>query len=163
MCWKDYDAVVVGQVWRQASAEKLDILPLVVDLSRPTPSLGWRNSECASFLDRARGSFDTVFMLGVIHHLLVSERIPLSEILSLAAELTTDNLVIEFVAPDDEMFRRIARGRDYLFTTLTRKVFETASEEHFEIVRCERLDQTNRWLYHMKKKGTVVTCSEMQQ
>ncbi len=159
----DYDAVVVGEVWRQATAENLDILPLVVDLSRPTPSLGWRNSECASFLDRARGSFDAVFMLGVIHHLLVSERIPLSEILSLAAELTTDNLVIEFVAPDDAMFRRIARGRDHLFTNLTREVFETASEEHFEIVRSERLDQTSRWLYLMKKKGTVVTCYETQQ
>ena len=159
----DYDSVVVGEVWRQAHSENLDILPLVVDIARPTPSIGWRNRECPSFLDRARGSFDCVFMLGVIHHLLVTERIPLSEILSLASELTTDSLVIEFVAPDDKMFRRITRGRDHLFTDLTKETFEQASREQFDIVRCERLDQTSRWLYLMKKKGAVVECFETQQ
>lgn len=159
----DYDPVVVGEVWRQAHAEKLDILPLVVNLARPTPSIGWRNAECASFLDRARGQFAAVLMLGVIHHMLVSERIPLTEIMDLAAELTTDLLVIEFVAPDDPMFRRIARGRDHLFTGLTKESFETTAVRHFDIVRCERLDQTSRWLYLMKKKEALIECFEMQQ
>src|SRR5258708_5922572 len=145
----DYDAVVVGAVWRQAHKENLDILPLVVNLARPTPAIGWRNGECASFLERAHGRFETVLMLGVIHHLMVSERIPLAEIVSLAAELTTAALVIEFVAPDDPMFRRIARGRDHLFSDLTKESFESACATHFEIVRCERLDVTSRWLYLM--------------
>jgi len=170
----DYDPVVVGQVWRQARAEQLDILPLVVNLARPTPSIGWRNAECASFLDRARGRFEAVLMLGVIHHLLVSERIPLAEIIKLTAELATDALVIEFVAPDDPMFRRIARGRDHLFSDLTKESFEATAVQYFDIVRCERLDQTNRWLYLMRKisnprseisnpKETLIECFEMQQ
>jgi SAM-dependent methyltransferase len=159
----DYDPVVVGQVWNRAKTENLDILPLVVNLARPTPSTGWRNSECPSFLDRARGSFEGVLMLGVIHHLLVSERIPLDEIMALAADLTNDLLVIEFVAPEDPMFCRITRGRDHLFSDLTREVFEKTSRKHFEIVRCERLDQTHRWLYLMKKRGTLIECFEMQQ
>jgi Methyltransferase domain len=160
----DYDSVVVGEVWREAITNSLDILPLVVNLARPTPSIGWRNSECQSFLERARGHFDSVLMLGVIHHLLVSERIPLSEIIKLAAELTTDMLIIEFVAPDDPMFRRITRGRDHLFTTLNREFFEKTSGQHFEIVRCQQLDQTSRWLYLMKKKKeSLIECFEMQQ
>lgn len=159
----DYDPVVVGQVWNCARAESLDILPLVVNLARPTPATGWRNSECPSFLDRARGSFDGVLMLGVIHHLLVSERIPLDEIMSLAADLTDDLLVIEFVSPEDPMFCRITRGRDHLFSDLTRQVFERTARKHFEIVRCERLDETHRWLYLMKKRGTLIECFEMQQ
>ena len=159
----DYDAVVVGEVWRQAREEDLDILPLVVNIARPTPSIGWRNAECASFLDRARGQFEAVLMLGVIHHLMVSERIPLGEIMSLAAELTTDLLVIEFVAPDDPMFRRIARGRDQLFTGLTKESFEGSAAQYFDVVRCERLDQTSRWLYLMRKKETLIECFEMPQ
>jgi SAM-dependent methyltransferase len=159
----DYDPVVAGEVWRQAQAEKLDILPLVVNIARPTPGIGWRNAECSSFLDRARGRFESVFMLGVIHHLLVSERIPLAEIVSLAAELTTESLVIEFVAPDDPMFRWITRGRDHLFADLTKESFESECSRHFEIVRCERLDQTSRWLYLMTKKGSSIECFEMQQ
>lgn len=159
----DSDPVVVGEVWRQAHAENLNILPLVVNLARPTPSIGWRNAECPSFLERARGRFDAVFMLGVLHHLLVSERIPLSEIIALAAELTTDVLVIEFVAPDDPMFRRITRGRDHLFTELSKEVFQDACRKHFDLIRCRRLDQTNRWLYLMKKKEASIECFEMQQ
>jgi SAM-dependent methyltransferase len=159
----DYDPVVVGEVWRQANAESLDILPLVVNLARPTPGIGWRNAECASFLERARGQFDAVLMLGVIHHLLVSERIPLAEVISLAAELTADALVIEFVAPDDPMFRRITRGADHLYTYLTKELFEETCGKYFDLVCCERLDQTSRWLYLMKKKEAVIECFETQQ
>ena len=53
----DTDPVVVGSIWRRACAENLDVQPLVVDLTRPTPASGWRNQECTSFLDRADGAF----------------------------------------------------------------------------------------------------------
>ncbi len=159
----DYDPIVLGEVWQQAHANNLDILPLTVNLARPTPSIGWRNAECPSFLDRARGQFDSVLMLGVVHHLMVSERIPLSEIVDLAAELTKDALIVEFVAPEDPMFRRIARGRDHLFADLTKEVFEAACRRQFEIVRVQRLDETSRWLYLMKKKEALIECFEMQQ
>lgn len=151
----DYDAVVVGEVWRRASVEGLEILPLVVNLARPTPGIGWRNQECPSFLERAHQGFDAVLMLAVVHHLLVSERIPLAEIVDLAAELTTDTLVIEFIAPADPMFRRISRGRDPLFQYLTQPFFESTCRKRFEIVRCERLGETHRWLYLMRKNGVA--------
>ncbi|MFX4263653.1 class I SAM-dependent methyltransferase [Pelotomaculum propionicicum] len=148
----DYDPVVVGSVWRKASKEGLDILPLVVNITRPSPAAGWRNLECQSFLDRARGGFDAVFMLAVIHHMLVTERIPLDEIVDLAAEITTDILVIEYVSPQDSMFRRLTRGRDNLFEYLSTDVFETSCRRHFEIIRVQHLDNTERWLYLMRKK-----------
>ncbi len=131
--------------------EGLPILPLVVDLTRPTPALGWRNGECASFLDRARGSFDAALMLAVIHHMIVSERVPLREIIGLAAEIVTDAVIIEFVAPDDPMFRLIARGRDELHKDLTVEVFEAACREHFEIARSRRVNPT-RQLYLLRKR-----------
>src|SRR5262249_16209191 len=72
----DSDPAVIGSLWRKAVADRLEILPLVVDITRPSPSIGWRNQECASFLDRARGQFDLVMMLAVVHHMIVTERIP---------------------------------------------------------------------------------------
>lgn len=150
----DLDPVCVGSIWLRARAEKLNVLPLVVDLSRPSPALGWRNSECPSFLDRAVGAFDGVLMLAVIHHLLVTERIPLEEILRLASELTTALLVIEFVAPEDDMFRRLTRGREELHAALNEKMFEQACAAHFDIVRSLPLPGTNRRLYCLKRKGS---------
>ena len=148
----DYDAVVAGKVWQWAQAEDLDIQPLVVDLTRPTPSIGWRNEECSSFLDRARGTFDAVFMLAVIHHMLVTERIPLLQILQLAAELTTKLLIVEFVAPDDQMFRVLTRGREHLHDDLTVEVFEATAKGFFEIVTYQRLGESKRWIYLLRKK-----------
>jgi 2-polyprenyl-3-methyl-5-hydroxy-6-metoxy-1,4-benzoquinol methylase len=148
----DQDPMVIGELWRQAAEQELDILSLVVDLTRPSPSVGWRNSEHQSFLDRARGSFDAVLMLALIHHLLVSERIPLTQILSLAAELTTDLLILEFVGPADPMFQRLLRGRGHLFEGFSNDVFQTACLEHFNIIRSQRLAQTDRWIYLLRKR-----------
>jgi SAM-dependent methyltransferase len=151
----DYDPVVVGETWRMARERRLDILPLVVSLTRPTPGIGWRNRECPSFLDRARGAFDAVLMLAVVHHMLVTERVPLADIVDLAAELTTDLLIIEFISPEDSMFLRLTRGREELHRGLDSTVFENACKRRFEIVRSEHLEGTSRWLYAMKKRSGV--------
>jgi hypothetical protein len=148
----DYDPVVLGEVWRAAREHKLNILPLAVNITRPSPGTGWRNEECASFLERASGKFDAVLMLAVIHHMLVTERVPLPEILELAAELTTNLLIIEFVSPEDSMFRRLTRGRDELHRDLTAEAFEAACACHFEIVRSQQVEGATRRLYLLRKR-----------
>jgi SAM-dependent methyltransferase len=148
----DYDPVVLGAVWRQARAELLNILPLAVNLTRPSPGTGWRNQECSSFLDRARGKFDAVLMLAVIHHMLVTERVPLAEIIDLTAELTTNLLIIEYVAPDDSMFRRLTRGREELHRDLTPELFESLCSRYFDVVRVQHMEGTTRRLYVLRKR-----------
>jgi SAM-dependent methyltransferase len=148
----DRDPAVVGEVWEKARRENDDILPIVVDFTRPSPSVGWRNQECPSFIQRARGNFDAVFMMAVIHHMMVSEGIPLSEILALAAEISSKLMVIEFIAPDDLMFRRLSRGRDHLFEYLTPSYFEAACRQHFDIIKSYSLSPKNRCIYLLQKK-----------
>lgn len=142
-----------GEIWRQAQAQNLNILPLVMDIARPSPALGWCNRECPSFLERATGQFDTVLMLAIIHHLLVTERIPLDEILGLAAQLTRSTAIIEFIAPEDEMFRQLTRGRENLHSWLTPEVFARACCIHFEVLSVLQLPGTHRHIYVLKRKG----------
>jgi hypothetical protein len=92
-------------------------------------------------------------MLAVVHHMLVTERVPLLEILDLAAELTNRWLIIEFIGPQDSMFRRLTRGRDELHRDLGPEVFEAACRAHFEIVRAQHAEGTHRWLYLLRKYG----------
>ena len=148
----DSDPVVVSSVYREAREKRLNILPLVMDLTRSSPAIGWRNRECPAFLDRAYGAFDAVFMLAVIHHMLVTERIPLAEIVDLSAELTRDLLLIEFISPDDPMFRHLARGRDDLFTGLSRELFEATCKRHYDLLRSQQLGSSSRWLYLLRKR-----------
>jgi SAM-dependent methyltransferase len=149
----DGDSAVAGAIWRQAAAEKLDILPLVVNLAQPTPSTGWRNLECPSFLDRAcDGGFDMVLMLAVVHHMLATERIPLPEIIDLAADLTTRFALIEFVDCEDPMFRRLSRGRDELYSHFHAGLFEQCAAARFDIVQQRTISGSKRTLYVLRKK-----------
>jgi len=147
----DQDEVSVGNVFSLAGNDGLDILPLVVDITRPSPGVGWRNGENPSFLNRIKGNLEGVLMLAVIHHMMVTERVPLPEIFSLIAEVTNGILIIEFVPPDDPMFKIISRGRDHLFTYLDNDYFQAEAKKHFEIVKSEKLADSNRWLYLLKK------------
>lgn len=148
----DYDPEVIDRVFAEARRRDAGVLPLVVDLTRPSPATGWRNRECPAFLERARGRFDLVLMLALIHHMLVSERIPLDDVLDLAAELTRDAAIIEYVDPADPMFRRLTRGRDALHRELTPVAFEAAAQRRFALVR--KLEQGTRTLYLLRKRGS---------
>ncbi|HEY3743485.1 MAG TPA: class I SAM-dependent methyltransferase [Bryobacteraceae bacterium] len=145
----DSDEAVCGRLFLEAAKQNADVLPLAIDFARPSPSVGWRNSEQQSFLDRAAGAFDGVMMLAVLHHLLVSDQAPLDDVFEVAAQLTRRWLLIEYIDPSDAMFRKLARGRDTLYEWLTREAFVQAASVRFEIVRTLHLPDSQRSLYLM--------------
>lgn len=131
----DADAATTEQAWLLARQAQADVLPLVADLARPTPAVGWNNAEMLSLLSRSRGRFDLVMMLAVLHHLLVQAQIPMDHVASLTRELTRDWLLIEWVGPEDEKFRALSNGRDSLFGHLTEERFIASFSRYFEPVR----------------------------
>jgi SAM-dependent methyltransferase len=149
----DRDPVAAGTLWRIARDAMATVLPLVVDIARPPGACGWANRECESFLARARAQFDYVLLLALFHHLLVNERVPLPEIFALAAELTTQFAVMEYIDPADPQFERIARGRDSLHRELTRESFECAAGGFFQILEAYDVSPTRR-LFLMRKNGS---------
>ena len=88
-------------------------------------------------------------MLAVLHHLLVSEQVPLEQILAVSAQLTRKWLVIEYVDPADPMFQTLTRGRGYLYQSLDVQKFLKAADEHFEIVDSLHLAGSHRHLFLM--------------
>ena len=148
----DSDPAVVGRLWKKAHAENTDILPLVIDIARPSPAWGWRNLEFPSFLDRSGGYFDCIFMLGLVHHLQITERVPLDSIVHLAAELTNDAALLEFIPSDDPMVRILLRGRERDFMPTTQEAFERNCEPCFRIVEKTPLANSGRVLYLLRKK-----------
>jgi predicted RNA methylase len=148
----DRDPDGIGELWRAASASGANVLPLVIDIGRPPGACGWANGEQPAFLERARGRFDCVLMLALMHHLVVNERVPLATIFDLLAELTTRRVVAEYVDPADAQFRRIVRGREALHRDVTPEAFEAAASRHFRLhARCQ-LTPT-RCLYTFDKEA----------
>ena len=150
----DSDAAVVGALWNEAAQWNLDIQPLIANFSRPTPATGWRNSECASFLQRADNAFDLVLLLGTLHHLTVTDRVPMAEVLDQAA-CVASHAVIEYVGPGDEMFKLLSRGNEHLYWDYTAKAFEAAAAVRFEIVRSVQVPDSHRCLYLLRRQQSL--------
>ncbi len=147
----DGDPACIDRLWQQALRENLDILPLVMDLGRPSPALGWENGEESSFLERTAGRFDLVFALALIHHLLVRERVPLERVIAHLASQTTRWAVIEWVAPEDPQFERLAGPHRHLYETLSVGGFEAALGPYFKLHQAFPVPGLARTLYLLEK------------
>lgn len=147
----DIDERSVAAIWSRARSGKLPVLPLVGNFGRPTPALGWRNRELESLLARATGSFDLVLMLAVVHHLRVTEGVPVAEQLDAVATITRRHLLIEYVPVTDPMFAALARGREPLYGDCQRPAFEATLLDRFQIERKHELPN-GRVLYLARKR-----------
>ena len=147
----DLDLASVDVVYDRAREQHARIIPLRVDIAAPSPAIGWKNRERRSFLERAC-RFDCVMALAVVHHLLVTNRIPLDEVVDLIARLSNRHVILELVDRSDPMFRRLARGNQGLYADLTIAMQEHAFAERFRIIeRCD-LEGIPRSLYVMEKR-----------
>jgi SAM-dependent methyltransferase len=120
----DGDEASVQRLYDSVRGSGKAISPMVLNIARPSPALGWMNLEVASFVERATGGFDCVMALGLIHHLLVTERATLEQVVELLLRLTSDRLLIEWVSPQDPRFRQLAGPNWKLYESLDASALE---------------------------------------
>jgi SAM-dependent methyltransferase len=147
----DTDLQAVDRLCASLKGSGKNILPLYVDLAHPSPATGWENRENASFLSRCEGHFDTVMMLAVLHHLLLRNQIPLGRIAALCDELTTRNLIVEWVPQTDPKFQELLRGREAIYTHITEAAFREAFAAYFIVVG-EMTLANGRTMLHLQKR-----------
>jgi hypothetical protein len=142
----DSDDLVVDRLYRDLRREgEQRILPLVLDLSDPSPGLGWRSRERPSFVDRVRP--DLVLCLAVVHHLALTNTVPLDEIVTFLADFGAP-LVVEFPHHDDVMAARLlARKRHGVFDAYNQSNWERALRTRFAVRATETLPGGTRTLY----------------
>lgn len=149
----DSDDVVVDRLYRDLRREgEQRILPLVLDLSDPSPGIGWRSRERPPFVDRVRP--DVVLCLAVVHHLALTNTVPLPAIVELLADFDAP-VVVEFPHHDDVMAARLlARKRPGVFDDYRRQRWEAALAERFTIVETETLPGGTRTLYRCQARAS---------
>lgn len=134
---------------RDHDEEKL--LPLQTDLTNPTPAIGWDNRERLANGARVRG--EIVFALALVHHLAISNNVPLAEVAAYFAKFGT-HLIVEFVPKNDDMVRKMLSTREDIFSEYSKEGFEDAFGKHFNIVRSRDLTNSSRTIYLMERHGT---------
>lgn len=125
------------------------LLPLLLDLTNPSPGLGWEGCERDSFAHR--GPADCVMALALIHHLAISNNLPFDKIASFLYKLCK-HLIIEFVPKEDSQVQRLLRSREDIFAQYDRSHFETTFNIYFKILHSGPIKNSHRTLYLMQKK-----------
>lgn len=125
------------------------ILPLVADFINPSPALGWVNKERQSLLQR--GPTNCVMALALIHHLVISNNLPLENIAQFFHSICTW-LIIEFVPKNDSNVKKMLASREDIFSDYSKNAFENTFLKYFTIKKTEEIKGSERTLYLMKKR-----------
>jgi ribosomal protein L11 methylase PrmA len=125
------------------------LLPLLIDLTNPSPALGWQNEERMSL--RERGPVDALLALALVHHLAIANNTPLPDIAAWFSRLTRW-LILEFVPKDDSQVQRLLSFRADIFDDYHEAGLEKAFSGHFRIVSRQPIRESARVLYLMERR-----------
>jgi 2-polyprenyl-3-methyl-5-hydroxy-6-metoxy-1,4-benzoquinol methylase len=144
----DIDPSAVECNYRQCKRTKeTHILPLLMDLTNPSPGIGWENNERMTLAER--GPTDMIFSLALIHHLAISNNVPL-EIIARFLRSLCKHLIIEFIPKEDSQVQKLLATREDVFPHYTRDNFETIFSRYFHLMESRRLAESHRILYLMR-------------
>jgi hypothetical protein len=144
----DVDPSCVEANYRQVVADgETDLLPLALDLTNPSPGIGWANRERQSLVER--GPADMALALALVHHLAIGNNVPLPMVAAFLSDVCRW-LLIEFVPKEDARVGALLANREDVFPDYNVDGFERAFERRFHIERREEIRGSPRILYLMR-------------
>jgi ribosomal protein L11 methylase PrmA len=113
----DGDPMAVERGFRRLrESGEAGVHPLLVDLTNPAPAQGWNHGEWPSLA--ARGPFDAVLALALVHHLAIGNNVPLVGVAAMLATLGRQ-VIIEWVPKPDPQVQRLLAAREDIFDRYT--------------------------------------------
>jgi ribosomal protein L11 methylase PrmA len=150
----DFDQRALDIAFARAESERLNFLPLFLDLANPTPSQGWAERERRGLTDRA--SADAILGLALVHHLAIGRNIPLEEVVAWLVSLAP-NGIVEFVPKSDPMVQRLLRLREDIFDDYSEEAFAKHLRARAKIVRVVDVSATARRLFWFAQRDAALT------
>jgi hypothetical protein len=146
----DIDPAAVEQNYlRIKLAQESFLLPLLMDFTSPSPSLGWHNRERQSLQER--GPADALLALALIHHLAISNNVPLPRLAAFLHDLG-HWLIIEWVPKHDSQVQKLLSSRLDIFSAYNQEGFESAFADYFTLHKKTPIHESPRVLYLMEGK-----------
>ncbi|MBI1952878.1 MAG: SAM-dependent methyltransferase [Candidatus Omnitrophica bacterium] len=146
----DADPLCVEKDYLQCCEEgETCLLPLVMDLTNPSPGLGWECEERLSWLER--GPADLVLALALVHHLAIPHNLPLAKIARFLSRVGVW-LIVEFVPKEDAQVQRLLSTREDIFPDYTRQAFEKEFGGPFALRQSVKIQGTERVVYLMQRR-----------
>ncbi len=145
----DYDPEAVEVNYLNCKKNRIEnIVPLIVDLTNPSAAIGWNNEERDSFLHR--GPVDLVLSLALIHHIAISNNVPLEKI-AIFFSAICKSLIIEFIPKEDNQVQKLLISRDDIFHDYNLETFKNLFQKYFRIIKEISVTGSSRVLFLMEK------------
>ena len=144
----DIDPIAVERNYATVRRSGENMLPLLLDLTNPSPAIGFANHERGTLDTRQKP--DCIIMLAVVHHMAISNNLPLGIIAKWLASLC-ENLIIEFVPKSDSQVKKLLATRHDIFPDYTEQGFEAAFEAWFSITEKKLVSESERTIYLMER------------
>ena len=146
----DFDHDAVENNYRSCLKENdSKILPLIVDLTNPSPKIGWQNEERLSLFER--GPADAALALALVHHLAITNNLKFEQLADFFNKIG-NWLIIEFIPKSDSQVQRLLSSREDVFENYTQREFEEKFSELFVIKNSIKFNDSDRILYLMVKR-----------
>jgi hypothetical protein len=146
----DFDSDCINRFYKRIKKEKrTNIYPAVIDLTYPSPSLGWMNEERPAFFSRTK--VDVCMALALIHHLAIAKNITFEQLASFFASVC-DVLIIEFVPKSDPKVKGMLQWRKDIFDNYNEETFEQAFAQLFQLEKKMNVPGSERTMYDYRKK-----------
>ena len=145
----DIDPLAVERNYQSVKRTHENMLPLVLDLTNPSPGIGFANHERKTISERQKP--DCVMALAVIHHLAISNNLPLEMLAKWLASLCK-SLIIEFVPKEDSQVQLLLATRRDIFPNYNQEAFETIFTKYFRLKAKENIADSKRIIYCFDEK-----------
>lgn len=127
--------------------EETRLLPLLQDVTNPSPGIGWANRERDSFAER--GPADALLALALVHHLAIANNVPLERIAETLASWGSW-LIIEFIPKSDPQVQEMLAFREDIFVKYGEDGFRVAFDRWFSIESEQAIKDSQRTLFLMR-------------
>jgi len=147
----DADADCINTLYTTCRQKKTkNLLPLWIDMTNPSPAIGWNNAERPSFLQRAQA--DCTMALALVHHLAIGRNIGFG-LMADSFSCMSPWLIIEFVPKTDPKVALLLRDREDIFDQYHEAGFLQAFGEKYSVSERMVLPDSGRILFLMNRKN----------
>jgi hypothetical protein len=143
----DVDETCITQLYAEAHAQQLPILPLVMDFTKPTPARGLANHWAIAATERF--PCEMVLALAVVDHLVLKQRLNFDQIVEGLAQFSKRWAVVEFIPREDPAVSKLWSERVSWYTL---EQFIDALRKRFGKVRAMQAGPESRVLLLCEKE-----------
>lgn len=141
----DVDPGAIDLAARRAVSQGLSFMPLLIDVTNPSPAMGWESAERLPFEARMIDA-DASLCLALIHHVVIGRNVPLDQFVQWLVGRAPMGLV-EFVPKDDPMVVGLLAHREDVFHDYSEAAFMQSLQRHARILNVQGLQDSKRKLF----------------